>query len=105
MGATKRSRVIEDRLAEWAEAEPDRNFVRCGGPWLTFGEVHERSDRLAAGLAEIGVARGERVALISPNRLEYISPSSPAPSSAPSSSPSTPSCGASSSVISSAIPR
>lgn len=72
MGATKRSRVIEDRLAEWAEAEPDRNFVRCGGPWLTFGEVHERSDRLAAGLAEIGVARSERVALISPNRVEYI---------------------------------
>jgi crotonobetaine/carnitine-CoA ligase len=69
---TERSRVIGDRLAQWADAEPDRPFVRCGGPWLTFGEVHERSDRLAAGLAEIGVLQGERVALISPNRIEYI---------------------------------
>src|SRR4029079_7222354 len=66
------ARVLGDRLAQWAEAEPDRRFVRCGGPWLTFGEVHERTDRLAAGLAEFGVTRGERVALISPNRIEYI---------------------------------
>jgi carnitine-CoA ligase len=69
---TERSRVIGDRLAQWAAAQPDRKFVRCGGPWLTFGDVHDRSDRLAAGLAEIGVARGERVALVSPNRIEYI---------------------------------
>ncbi|HVW31566.1 MAG TPA: AMP-binding protein [Acidimicrobiia bacterium] len=66
------ARVLGDRLAEWAEIEPDRRFVRCGGPWLTFGEVHERTDRLAAGLAAFGVTRGERVALVSPNRIEYI---------------------------------
>jgi carnitine-CoA ligase len=66
------ARVIGDRLAQWAEAEPERRFVRCGGPWLTFAEVHERSDRLAAGLAGFGVDRDERVALISPNRIEYI---------------------------------
>jgi carnitine-CoA ligase len=70
--STDRSRVIGARLAEWAEAEPDRRFVRCGGPWLSFGDVHERSDRLAAGLAAAGVEQGERVALISPNRIEYI---------------------------------
>jgi crotonobetaine/carnitine-CoA ligase len=70
--AADRSLVIGDRLAQWAAAEPDRQFVRCGGPWLTFGDVHERSDRLAAGLAEIGVGRGERLALVSPNRIEYI---------------------------------
>jgi crotonobetaine/carnitine-CoA ligase len=67
-----RARVIGDRLAQWAGAEPDRRFVRCGGPWLTFGEVHERSDRVAAGMAQLGVARGERVALIAPNREEYL---------------------------------
>ena len=72
VGSVTRSRVIGERLAQWAHAEPDRPFVRCGGPWLSFGEVHERSDRLAAGLAELGVVQGERVALISPNRIEYI---------------------------------
>ena len=72
VAAAPPARVIGDRLAQWAEAEPDRPFVRCGGPWLTFGEVHERSDRLAAGLGEFGVAQGERVALIAPNRMEYI---------------------------------
>jgi carnitine-CoA ligase len=66
------ARVLGDRLAQWAEAEPARRFVRCGGPWLTFGEVNERTDRLAAGLAGFGVTQGERVALISPNRIEYI---------------------------------
>ncbi len=63
---------IGDLLARRAESEPDRRFVRCDSPWLTFGDVHERSDRLAAGLAEFGVKQGERVALISPNRIEYI---------------------------------
>jgi crotonobetaine/carnitine-CoA ligase len=72
MKTVGRARVIGDRLAQWAATEPDRRFVRCDSPWLTFGEVHERSDRLAAGLAGFGVARGERVALISPNRIDYI---------------------------------
>lgn len=72
MNRSERSGVIGDRLAQWAGSDPDRPFVRCGGPWLSFADVHDRSDRLAAGLAEFGVRRGERVALISPNRIEYI---------------------------------
>src|SRR5581483_11222869 len=68
----ERSRVIGDRLAQWAAAEPDRRFVCCGGPWLSFADVHERSDRIAAGLADLGVEAGERVALLALNRIEYV---------------------------------
>jgi crotonobetaine/carnitine-CoA ligase len=72
MTTVQRPRVIGDLLRWWADHDPGRRFVSCGGPWLSFGDVNERSDRLAAGLHEFGVDRGERVAVIAQNRLEYV---------------------------------
>jgi len=63
-------------LGEWLKAEvaldPERNFVQCGGPWLTLGDLDRLSDRVAAGLQELGVQPGDRVAVNLPNRIEYI---------------------------------
>ncbi len=53
-------------------ATPDAPIVDCGEGWTTFAELDERSDRLAAGLAGIGVRAGDRIALIVPNRREMI---------------------------------
>lgn len=39
---------------------------------LTFGEIDDRSDRLAAVLAARGVSRGDRVAFCLPNRLLVV---------------------------------
>ena len=39
---------------------------------LSFAELDERSRRLAAWLARRGVGRGDRVAVLSENRLEYV---------------------------------
>jgi acyl-CoA synthetase (AMP-forming)/AMP-acid ligase II len=39
---------------------------------LTFSEVDERADRLAAGLLELGIRPGDRVALLAFNELEYL---------------------------------
>jgi crotonobetaine/carnitine-CoA ligase len=39
---------------------------------LTFGELDERSDRVAAGLSELGVGRGDRVATLATNRIEVV---------------------------------
>lgn len=39
---------------------------------LTFGELRDRSARFAAGLAELGVARGDRVATLLDKSAELV---------------------------------
>ena len=39
---------------------------------LTYAELHRRTDRLAAWLAAQGIGKGDRVALLAPNCLEYF---------------------------------
>ncbi|HSQ65908.1 MAG TPA: AMP-binding protein, partial [Polyangiaceae bacterium] len=39
--------------------------------WITYGEVHALVDRFRAGLATLGVGRGDRVAIVSNNRVEW----------------------------------
>jgi long-chain acyl-CoA synthetase len=39
--------------------------------WITYGEVGRRVDALRGGLAGLGVKRGDRVAIISNNRVEW----------------------------------
>lgn len=60
--------VFRERLL----AEPDAEFVRCGSEWMTFAELDDRTDRLAAGLARLGVGAGDMVATILPNRIETV---------------------------------
>ncbi len=66
------SRIIPDRLAYWAKTTPDAHFLRCGSPWLTFAETHQKVEEIAGGLASIGVSKGDRVAVMLPNRLEMV---------------------------------
>ncbi|MCP5373984.1 MAG: AMP-binding protein [Hyphomicrobiales bacterium] len=51
---------------------PDRPAVVEGERSLTYAELEERSNRLANGLLGLGLARGERVALLARNCLEYM---------------------------------
>jgi carnitine-CoA ligase len=60
--------VFRERLA----AEPDAPFVKCGADWITFAQLDDRTDRLAVGLAALGVGRGAMVATILPNRIETV---------------------------------
>ena len=39
---------------------------------LTFGEYQDQSRALAAALLEKGLGRGDRVAIMSPNNMEYV---------------------------------
>lgn len=61
------SRTVGDRLTELAAADPDRQVLAVGGRWVTLKELDERTDRLSAGLASLGVGYGDRVALVLPN--------------------------------------
>jgi crotonobetaine/carnitine-CoA ligase len=70
-GSTE-ARVIGELLRERARMHPRKGYLGCAETLITYGEMDERSDRVAAGLAERGVAPGDRVAVISSNRLEML---------------------------------
>src|ERR1700731_3457718 len=46
--------------------------VRCGESSRTYPELFARALRLAAGLAELGVGPGDRIALLLRNSLEFL---------------------------------
>ncbi len=63
---------ISDGLHAVGLREPGRPALRCEGREFTYGELHQRVQRLAgAALREIGVKLGDRVAMLAPNCAEY----------------------------------
>jgi carnitine-CoA ligase len=66
------ARIIGELLRERAAMHPDRGYLGCEDTLLTYGRVDENTDRAAAGLAELGVVPGDRVAVISANRLDML---------------------------------
>lgn len=64
--------AVGELLRERAREHSGRTYLGCGDERATFGEADEASDRVAAGLAALGVAPGDRIAVISSNRLEMV---------------------------------
>lgn len=64
--------AIGNILRARAAATPDRVCCAMDEDVFTYAEMDHRSDALAAGLAKLGVGRGERVAMLSPNRTELL---------------------------------
>jgi long-chain acyl-CoA synthetase len=50
----------------------DEDAVTCGGVRLTYAETAERCRRLGGALGELGLGRGDRVAVIGPNCHRYL---------------------------------
>ncbi|MDD7942037.1 AMP-binding protein [Actinomycetospora lutea] len=55
-----------------ARMHPGRTALREGARRTTYAELEHRSRRLAGLLAAAGVGRGDRIALLSENRIEYL---------------------------------
>jgi len=51
---------------------PDRDLVVMKGNRLTYAQVNDRVNRLANGLAKLGVKYGDRIAMLQVNCAEYI---------------------------------
>src|SRR5215208_5435567 len=70
---TLRSGTIAEAFRTTAAAHPDRVAVRTKDDEvsLTWSELRDRVDALAGGLAELGVRRGDAVALMLANRPEF----------------------------------
>ena len=59
-------------LEQAAERFGDNEAVVCGSTRLCWREVMQAASDLAAGLARLGVARGDRVVLFLSNRPEFV---------------------------------
>lgn len=64
--------TIDGLLAARASTHGDRVFLRFASGDLTYAEVAERADRLAGGLASIGVGRGDIVPVLMANSPEFV---------------------------------
>ena len=65
-------RSVAQVLEERAREHPDRAFLVFGDRRLTYRQVNTRAASLAAALAELGIERGDRIALDLPNWPEFV---------------------------------
>jgi fatty-acyl-CoA synthase len=67
-----RGRTLGALLDELAAARPDADAVVFGGTRLSYRALKARADELARAFLAVGVRRGDRVAVILPNRPEWL---------------------------------
>lgn len=59
-------------LSLQAERYPNLPFLKLGDNSLSYREVEKQANRLAAGLSEMGLQPGDRLAVILPNVPEFV---------------------------------
>jgi long-chain acyl-CoA synthetase len=59
-------------LEEAARKYPDRACTIFKGAVITFKEMNELTDRVAAALVDLGVKRGDRVGIFMPNTPQFV---------------------------------
>lgn len=63
---------LTDIGRHWARWQPDAVALRFEGAGITWRQLQQSTDALAAGLARLGVDAGDRVAVLMSNRPEWI---------------------------------
>jgi len=66
--------TIGDKLEEIVAKNPDHPALVMPHQNIrwTYGEFNREVDRFAAGLIHLGVKKGDRVGIWSPNRVEWV---------------------------------
>ena len=64
--------TVDALVRQRAIARPSHPAVVEDGVATTYGTLMQRVDRLARCLRELGVSRGDRIAVLSENRREYL---------------------------------
>lgn len=59
---------VESSAADY----PDKPALVFKGHTITYRELNDLSDRLAAGLAAMGVSKGDRVSILMPNSPQFV---------------------------------
>src|SRR5262245_20446000 len=66
------SKSVAQAFDEATERAPERAAVVFYGRSITYGELREATDRLACALADLGVKKGDRVALYLVNSPQFV---------------------------------
>jgi acyl-CoA synthetase (AMP-forming)/AMP-acid ligase II len=64
--------LVRDFLEHSADRLPGKTALICDGKRLTYGELDGAADHVANCLREMGVKRGDRVAIYLPNSVEAV---------------------------------
>ena len=64
--------TVAEAVAAHARLQPHKIGARDSQRSLTFAQWHERASRLANGLLALGLVKGDRVALLAYNRVEWM---------------------------------
>ncbi len=64
--------TVGSMIADRARATPDRTALRSRRDASSFSRLDQRANALAHALMDFGVAHGDRVAILSENRSEFI---------------------------------
>jgi fatty-acyl-CoA synthase len=67
-----RSRTLGELLDEMARTRPHADAVVFRDERLTYAELRARADDLARAVLAVGVRKGDRVAVLLPNRPEWL---------------------------------
>jgi len=67
-----RDRLIGEAVAEWAQRTPDRTALVTERARLSYAELEASIQRMARGLVEWGIERGDRILLQLPNRESFV---------------------------------
>ena len=59
-------------LDKWATETPDKIAILGPAGGITYAEVHAKARRVAGAMLDLGIKRGEAVAIQLPNRPEYL---------------------------------
>lgn len=64
--------TLSELLRQTTETDPNALAIVSDDRRMTYGELSERVRRLAGGLLEMGVAPGDHVGVMLPNRTEFL---------------------------------
>src|SRR6195952_3941430 len=68
----ERPKSIWAMVADAGAGNPDGEALVCGDRRMNWREVAQRSAAIAAGFGKLGLQRGDRVAVLLGNRIEFV---------------------------------
>lgn len=72
MSAAMPSEQLVSCVQFWATRWPDRAALWCENRSMSWGAFDRASDEIAAGLARLGIRKGDSIGILMHNRLEFL---------------------------------